>query len=181
MAYRVIHHNQELIIEKDYRYSAFMPGVFGVFLLFFALLAQTQANMPGQNLSDLSGILRGFAMLFAGGGLILIIAGIFFYSRVGRVIIDFEQDMVTVQPVIKRPQSIPFKKIDGLVIRKASVPASRHMEKTMGVSRVNHWELFLKTDHGTVALIDLYNELEVKRFLLEMEKGANWPVEHINI
>ncbi len=169
MAYRVTHHNQELIIEKDYRYSAFMPGVFGVFLLFFSLLTQAQANMPEH---PAPALLHGIALLLALAGVFLMITGTFFYFRTGRVIIDFEQDTVTVHPLLRRSKTIPFKEIDGLTVRKTPVPDG---------DGVNQWELFLRTDQGRVPLIDLYNELEVKRFLLEMQQGADWPVEHVNV
>jgi hypothetical protein len=176
MTYRVIQHGNELHIRKNYRFTALMGLVFGVFLCFAAVIIRAKlATTPA--ISGGWAMLDGVLILM---GALCLLGGVVGYFIERHVVFNYDTDTMSLFfPLRKR--TVPFKAIEALVVTKKRRPSSRHLDNTLGVHQVNYWEVEVVSESGLIPVIELFNELDVKRFLTEMNRGAAWPIEHVTV
>ena len=162
MSYHVARHDDELVITRNFRHL----GVTLLCLAFMTFLASVITHAKA-DLTLLSHVLGLSTCLLIGIGLPMLFL-------VQRVRIDYTNDTVNLNFPLRKV--IPFKQIDLLVIHKQ--PKTDWFPLGANKGERTQWVITLETDAGNVNLMTVYSELDAKRFLTEMQQGAEWPTEH---
>ncbi len=176
MSYHVEQHGKQLLITQSHELTAMMMMVFGVAIGFGSFLFRSQVQLQANSSNEHHLLLWLLtAILILAGAITLGGAGAFFIKS--KTTIDYDKDTVTQK--FLQTQVISFKEVEELTVKKRPRPQSKHLDKTLGDSGTDYWTLSLKTEDRQIPLLETYSEIDMRRFLTEITKEANWPIQHI--
>ncbi len=178
MSYHVEQHGKQLLITQSHELTAMMMLVFGLATGFGSFLFRSQILLQTHGTHEHNLLLWLLTALLILAGLLTLGGSITFFLK-SHTTIDYTTDTVT--QTFLQTQTIPFKAIEELTVRKHPRPTSNHLDKTLGESIPYYWTLSLKIENlkTDLMLLEVYSELDMRRFLAEITKEADWPVVHM--